>query len=86
MSGDKLVGERLRRILEDVYDEDIRLDEAHTAILALFKSIMPEAKTIPTPDEAKALTEANMSLAVEAVKFHAWNSYRTELLKLLEEK
>ena len=87
MTKSKLVGEELDRIIslaasgfQDYADtvekyRQVR-DEAKQAILALFKSIMPEAIVwgygdFPNEDE---MSESE-----------GWNSYRTKLLKRLEE-
>lgn len=50
------------------------------SIIELLKESLPKEE-IPTQAEINSLTEKNISLAVEAVKFHARNSYRTELLR-----
>lgn len=78
MTKSKLVGERLMETLKAHCDSCCDLDKytctmcevAYTAILALFKSIMPE--------------EINYTVSPEYCEGYA--DYRTELLKLLEEK
>ena len=82
MTQPKLVGERLEEILIsfgnshkyewDSPEENLVLGKS--AILALFKSIMPEEKRLD--GENKADDDLD----------YGWNSYRTELLKRLEEK
>ena len=86
MTKSKLVGERLKSILLDMSskdwmcngDVDTRVSnvrEAHTAILALFKSIMPEEEeeiSIPPLHD------------YEDGQIEGWNAYRAELLRRYE--
>ena len=98
MNHTKKVGERLEEILNKLYREGVGLqisnvsvNEAHTAILALFKSIVPEERHGKhlghQEDDGYCYNCHDIVPEDEQGSFGdwAWNSYRTELLKLLEQ-
>ena len=89
MNHTKKVGERLDEILYRFHNKYVNIpghsntqvyDEAHTAILALFKSIMPEEKTYKDDWGGQDLEDHK-----EEAMVYGFNQCRTELLKLLDE-
>ena len=95
MNHTKKVGERLEEILKAHCDypefQCDDCDDAKAAILALFKSIMPEEKVEGkhdghvNDDRSWCYTCEVSADENEFTNNYNWNAYRTELLKRMEE-
>ena len=68
--------------MKDKLDRE-NIEQVATAILKGIRERLPEKRIIPSPEEAKGLTERGISLAVEAVKFHAYNQAIDEITRRL---
>lgn len=60
------------------------LQELYDAVIEWAKSKVPNKKEVPTKSQIKDLTEKGISIAVEAVQFHAYNQAIQDTLEVFE--